>query len=252
MDKPEVKKKKPPQLSATKPEIKMEISIVDLNSWYWRFDLVSFCADNGLAKTGTKAVLIRRILNYFKGKDGPPVSLSDLTHFFFSDPGQKSVKAKHKTKAKSKTVSKPKEKTVGKPKGEIMVAERQEESNKGEGITKSKALPPKPVKKKSRVTERAQTSEREESESNDSVLSNESSKEEFPTTSKKRKELPSKSKVTVAEKLYQKESSEGASDSIDSVSNESSKEAVPVTSKKRKDPPPLIQRQQNVCQVVTC
>eukprot|EP01126_Amoeba_proteus_P029896 TRINITY_DN2954_c0_g2_i15.p1 TRINITY_DN2954_c0_g2~~TRINITY_DN2954_c0_g2_i15.p1 ORF type:complete len:234 (+),score=62.44 TRINITY_DN2954_c0_g2_i15:630-1331(+) len=222
MDKPEVKKKKPPQLSATKPEIKMEISIVDLNSWYWRFDLVSFCADNGLAKTGTKAVLIRRILNYFKGKDDPP----------------KSVKAKHKTKAKSKTVSKPKKKTVGKPKGEIMVAERQEESNKGEGITKSKALPPKPVKKKSRVTERAQTSEREESESNDSVLSNESSKEEFPTTSKKRKELPSKSKVTVAEKLYQKESSEGASDSIDSVSNESSKEAVPVTSKKRKDAPP--------------
>eukprot|EP01126_Amoeba_proteus_P015343 TRINITY_DN168_c0_g2_i10.p1 TRINITY_DN168_c0_g2~~TRINITY_DN168_c0_g2_i10.p1 ORF type:complete len:372 (-),score=106.63 TRINITY_DN168_c0_g2_i10:81-1196(-) len=171
--KPVVKKKKaPPKLSSTQPKIEKGISVIDLNSWYYRDDLVNFCSKNGLTKTGTKAALIRRILNHFQGKDEVPKSAKAK-----SKTGRKTPKTKTKTKTDPNSTSK-------------TTTETQSKTSKGtkelKEVSKDEA---KEVSKKVSKEVREESEESREESREESYVSTERT-EKVPEIQKKRKDPP--------------------------------------------------------------
>jgi len=63
--------KKAETISKAKPKIAKGISATDLNSWYNLVDLEDYCKEKDIPHAGTKAKIIKAILNHLAGKAPP-------------------------------------------------------------------------------------------------------------------------------------------------------------------------------------
>jgi len=97
--------KKQEKVSAKKPKIEKGVTKTDLNNWYYRKDLATWCEENKIKASGTKKELINRIASHFAGtlKDSPKKSKKRKAG---GARGKKRPAKKAKTGAKKKAEEK--------------------------------------------------------------------------------------------------------------------------------------------------
>jgi len=105
--------KKAEKVSAKKPKIEKGVTKTDLNSWYYRKELSTWCEENKIKASGTKRDLINRIEAHFAGtlKDSPKKGKKRKAG---GGRGKKRPAKKAKTGAKKKAEEKKSDEEEGK------------------------------------------------------------------------------------------------------------------------------------------